>query len=229
MMAFDGVAGGVIEYRKVMGEADGRPFVVEGGLRRARRREEPRRDPLGINWTPSLSAIHWRLHPITEPVGMIDGRDPVSVLVHVVTPFAAYVDRGKTRAELPPEILEAISEALRLTTLSWVKTKNRKARDDRVTQRELDERESRPGGSASKRRPGRSWRRPTLRSSAIGWRTCRCPADHVRGPPPHAAPDGRSLLEALIDVHPAFYCPTTSKRTPKRRPRGRRLRQARPK
>jgi len=62
MMAFDGVAGGVIEYRKVMGEADGRPFVVEVafGVREDAKSRAVIRS--GINWTPSLSAIHWRLH-----------------------------------------------------------------------------------------------------------------------------------------------------------------------
>jgi DNA topoisomerase VI subunit B len=132
-------------YRRILGATEeGRPFVVEAAFAAACD-ERPLTLRYGMNWTPSLSTD--ALGHATE-LGMIERHDPVMLAVHVVTPLVGYTDRGKRTAHLPLEIRSAILAAVIKVTAEWQRLKKRKARDERVTQKELKEL-SRPGKRVS--------------------------------------------------------------------------------
>ncbi len=130
MESLYGAVEGYDGYRVVRGEADGRPFVVEAAMK-MRPTERGLRVVLGLNWTPCLSPhafeqFNWVLHEAT-----LDPSDPFVLAVHVATPYAAFSDKGKTRASLPPAVREAIRGAVLKVAEPHSKMKRRKTREQK--------------------------------------------------------------------------------------------------
>ena len=69
---------------------------------------------------------------------MIDGGDPVTVVLHLVCPGFHYVDRGKSRIAFSDEQQEAITTVLTKVCKKWKSVKSRLRRDERASQRELE-------------------------------------------------------------------------------------------
>ena len=144
----DGCAPESIAYQKKTGMTpEGVPYVVEvaEGVLDARaedadeetdedRHTGPRRRLwIGTNWTPVLKPEEFFARYLGE--NRISLFDPVSVILHLVCPRLAAVDRGKTAFAVPDAIEEAIESALTSVSKQWMALKRHADRQDRVSQR----------------------------------------------------------------------------------------------
>jgi Topoisomerase 6 subunit A/Spo11, Toprim domain len=128
-----------VKHRKVEGEFDGLPFVVEVafGLYAEEWREYRKAEILGLNWAPGLRAPFRELPDLLAKV-RVDEHDPVVVVVHIVCPHFTFTDRGKGALVLPHPMSEALEKAIRAVTRGWKKIKRQADRDDKLSKQQLD-------------------------------------------------------------------------------------------
>jgi len=91
----------IIEYRKVEGESDGMPFILEMafGLYGEKWRDCPKEEIIGLNWSPAIGS------PVEELARMlgaarVDDHDPVVLVMHITCPRFTFTDRGKSAIAL---------------------------------------------------------------------------------------------------------------------------------
>jgi DNA topoisomerase VI subunit B len=127
-----------VTYRRRQGVADGMPFVVEVGFSL---NADPDADwlvPMGINWSPALTIPSHAISSILQELE-IDSYDPVVLAIHLTTPRVAFTDTGKSRADMPPHIQDAIFDAVRLAAKWWTSLKKEERREDRRSDRLAEE------------------------------------------------------------------------------------------
>jgi hypothetical protein len=124
--------------RKVVGEADGLPFVLEvafgihdTGCGRTREAIA------GVNWSPALDAPFRQL-PSLLGEARVDPFDCATILVHLACPRPEFLNRGKGHLVLPPDIEVALKKCVRLVTQQWHDAKRRADREDRLSEVELE-------------------------------------------------------------------------------------------
>lgn len=90
-----------IEYRKVEGESDGLPFILETafGLYGEQWRSAPKEEIIGLNWAPALGAPVKEL-PRMLGAARVDDHDPVVLVMHIACPRFTFTDRGKSAIAL---------------------------------------------------------------------------------------------------------------------------------
>lgn len=94
-------------YRKVTGETDGVPWVVETAF--AWRPNSDRRLITGVNWSPGIINPFRQLGKLGESLDSIlqeqrAGRDePIVLLLHLACPRVTYTDRGKSAVVIAGE------------------------------------------------------------------------------------------------------------------------------
>ena len=127
-----------VKYKRVAGEVDGCPFVLEVACGwNAETEDRGRRVMVGINWTPALSSPFSTLLSILGEA-RVDRGDDVVIWVHLATPRPDFTDRGKSQLSLPLEIKESLSRAVRLVTKVWTGMKLDADRQQRVTDRQRE-------------------------------------------------------------------------------------------
>ncbi len=126
-----------VRYKKLQGEADGVPYVLEVafGVYRAEYAGCPRTVAVGLNWTPTIRQPLVRLADMLG-ASHVDRRDPVAVVMHLACPRLEFTDRGKSALALPSAVLADLQKAVESVTKEF---KQAKRRADRVAERDLDE------------------------------------------------------------------------------------------
>jgi DNA topoisomerase VI subunit B len=130
-----------IRYKKIEGDDDGLPFVIEVAFG-VYTREYQSCDPdiaIGLNWSPSLSLAPIR--QLSQILGeqRIDSHDPIVLLIHLAGPRLDFTDRGKTVLALSECMLTVLDRAIREVTKEWKNAKRQADQTDRVRERELAE------------------------------------------------------------------------------------------
>jgi DNA topoisomerase VI subunit B len=129
---------GSVQYKKVVGDVEGLPFVVEAafGVFDERWSAARRTTSVGLNWTPTITSP---LHQLDAQLGeqRVDRDDPVQLVVHLACPRFAFTDRGKAILALPQAISEALAQAVEHVTRAWKREKNRAAREGKLRARQL--------------------------------------------------------------------------------------------
>ena len=84
---------------------------------------------IGMNWSPSLDGQ--LLFPLINAMGRIDAEpdDPVVIVAHLAYPSPSFMDRSKSRAEIPPAIALAIQSATCKAGERWRKLKAKRERE----------------------------------------------------------------------------------------------------
>ena len=93
------------DYRKVTGETDGVPWVIETAFGWCPGREDeeaPRRIVTGVNWSPGIINPFRQLGPYGESLDTVLSQqratsgEPVVLILHMACPRVEYTDRGKS-------------------------------------------------------------------------------------------------------------------------------------
>ena len=129
--------GASFEYKRIMGDCGGLPYVVEAafgimGVEGA----ETLAETNTLNWSPA----------ITNPWGswytsgaLLDDHDPVHLFFHLACPRLDFTDRGKTRLRLHDDIQNAMELAFKSVTKQWTAHKKRAIRNAQRQDKELQE------------------------------------------------------------------------------------------
>lgn len=131
-----------VRYKRMMGvDGDARPYVIEVAFGVFEDRDKKREVVTGLNFSPCIANPFNRLR-YTSLLGDLEGSyvdhsDPCLVLVHLAAPYLQYSDRGKSAVELPDEVGEAISNAVRLVCVEWDKIETAKIRSHEQAERLL--------------------------------------------------------------------------------------------
>ena len=125
-------------YRKATGTtADGLPYVVETAF--GVTTETERRIVQGFNYTraSSVELPDSVQHALNQT--RADYHDPVQFILHVACPRLEFTDRAKTQITLPQEIETALVKCIGHVGRDWKVTKRKAARDNRVSERNVEE------------------------------------------------------------------------------------------
>src|SRR5262249_11947857 len=123
-----------VRYKRVIGEANGAPFVLEVAFGVKKDDEAQRNVVSGINWTPALCMPMMELPWLLQEM-RVDEDDPAVILFHLATPTVNFTDRGKSRLALPPATKDALKRCLRSVTAAW---KQEKRTAERVSAQRLE-------------------------------------------------------------------------------------------
>jgi DNA topoisomerase VI subunit B len=127
-----------VRYRRLAGEADGLPFVLEVAFGVQAGDGERGRDIVsGVNWSPAFRSPFPQLASLLGE-SRVDHADPAAVLVHLACPRPEFTDRGKAHLAVPPAIGEALEKCLGLVTRSWRDAKRHSDREGRLHQQQLE-------------------------------------------------------------------------------------------
>jgi DNA topoisomerase VI subunit B len=157
-----------VRYKRLTGEADGVPFVLEVALGvHARGREGEREIIAGVNWSPALVCP---FDDLTYQLGemRVDEFDPVTVVVHLACPRLDFTDRGKGKLALPDDVAEALEKCVRSVARQWKDEKRQADREGRLRQQQLE-----------KLRKARQAKRVTLKDAA--WQVMEAAYLHASG------------------------------------------------
>jgi DNA topoisomerase VI subunit B len=124
-------------YKKVLGEIDGLPWVIEVAF--CLTNSDERTLIAGINFSPALR------NPF-QSVGArsLDGLlasqyatydQPVIIFIHLAYPRVQFTDRGKAGAQLPSDCADALADAVLAVTKNWAKQMRAEIRDHNATLR----------------------------------------------------------------------------------------------
>lgn len=139
-MSNSSVAPDSIKYKKVFGETNGVPFVLEvaSGAFAEGYEECDREVTVGLNWSPALKI------PFTELSELLgDARvyslDPFRIFVHLTCPRLDFSDRGKGQLSLTPEIETALKKAIKAATKHITTAKRKADREGRLLDKQLED------------------------------------------------------------------------------------------
>jgi DNA topoisomerase VI subunit B len=127
-----------VRYKRVLGEVDGLPFVLEVALGvNAEDDERGRQIIAGVNWSPALVCP---FDDLTYQLGemRVDEFDPVTVAVHLACPRLDFTDRGKGKLALPDDMAEALEKCVRSVARPWKEEKRQTDREGRLRQQQLE-------------------------------------------------------------------------------------------
>ena len=127
-----------VEYRRVMGDVDGMPYVLEVAFAVKADAEFGRTLRVGINFSPALSQPFTALDNALNET-RCTRHDPVAVLVHLACPAVQFSDRGKSKAILPEPIADDLQRLVKSATARFAKAKRQADRNDRMDARAMDE------------------------------------------------------------------------------------------
>ena len=129
-----------VRYKKIAGEVNGLPFVLEvsTGIYQENHQECRRSLVVGVNWAPTLKIPFEELHPLLAQA-RVDSFDPVVIVVHLACPRLEYTEHGKGALVLPSEIGLSMEKGIRAVTKQWTAAKRQADRDNRVRERQLRE------------------------------------------------------------------------------------------
>ena len=126
------------QYKKIMGDPDGLPFILEAafGVMGGDMAESAFIKTNALNWTPTISTPwdNWRFSDTH-----ISWSDPVHLFIHLACPRLDFTDRGKTRLKLPTEISTALDQAISSVTKKWTALKKKEIRHNRKLHKEREE------------------------------------------------------------------------------------------
>jgi DNA topoisomerase VI subunit B len=137
-----GCAEDSIAYAKRQGD-DGLPFVMEFCFGVKENSEERRRIITGLNFSPTLKPSSYEVDEAVQHM-RIDPGDPVVLVVHLVKPRFEFVDRGKTRVTLSSDMYRDVFSGIASVAKKWKKAKRQADREDRLSQRQINEMRRRP-------------------------------------------------------------------------------------
>lgn len=128
------------QYKRVEGEADGVPFVVEAAL--AWHVEEWEQvggqATVGLNWSPVFKVPAPAISDMLRETE-IDSSDPIQVLIHIACPRFGFLDRGKSTMHLPPPMRDALGKAIASIGKPIKAQKKELKRGERLRQSQLEE------------------------------------------------------------------------------------------
>lgn len=131
-------------YRKVADVTDGIPWVVEVAFAWSPTSTE-RRLVTGVNWSPGILNPFRELGSFGESLDTVlsqqrcDRDEPIILALHLACPRVEYLDRGKSSLVVTEAQADAIIQAVRGVTKSWLK--QRKA-EERSYSAELNRRDA---------------------------------------------------------------------------------------
>ncbi len=88
-----------IDYKRIIGYEDGRPFVVEVSHGVRKKKDADRILRVGMNWTPVLGDDPIPTLSDVIQTQRVDPHEPVTLIAHMANPRFEFVDRGKTRVD----------------------------------------------------------------------------------------------------------------------------------
>ena len=129
-----------VKYKSVSGDIDGLPFILEVafGVYTSEYSGCHGEIATGLNWSPTLQNPFEKLSGILSDV-KIQTWDPVALVVHLACPRLDFTDRGKSKLQLPLEIEEALSKAVKTVTKGFTIQKKKADREDRLYEKQLEE------------------------------------------------------------------------------------------
>ncbi len=147
-------------YRKVAGELDGIPFVVEAAVAETVRAgmlwtgvnfSPTFEDPLAGTLLPGPKVVAYGLQNLLKSAHVVPLPDPfdetptqTAVAVHLVCPALEFLDRGKTRLKVPPAMAADITKALWPVVKDLYQEEERRRKDAARAERDARERERAP-------------------------------------------------------------------------------------
>jgi hypothetical protein len=152
-------------YRKVAGELDGIPIIVEVAVAETVRAgmlwtgvnfSPTFEDPLAGTFLPGPKVATYGLqnflksaHVVPMPNPFDETATKTAVAVHLVCPVLEFLDRGKTRLKVPPAIAAAIAKALWPVVKDLYQAEERRRKDAARAERDAREREWKPSPRCS--------------------------------------------------------------------------------
>jgi DNA topoisomerase VI subunit B len=127
-----------IRYKRVAGEADGLPFVLEVAFGVDREElHSGRAVVVGVNWSPALECPFDELLSLLGEM-RVDEADPVALAVHLALPRPDFTDRGKGALSLPSQVADALEQCVRSVCSKWRQAKRQADRTGRLHQQQLE-------------------------------------------------------------------------------------------
>ena len=114
-----------VRYKKIVGDADDLPFVLEVALGVHEKDDQGgRKIVAGVNWSPALECpFDDLLYELGEM--RLDEDDPITLVVHLACPRLDSTDRGKGNISLPYDVVEAMEKCVRSVARQWKDEKPR--------------------------------------------------------------------------------------------------------
>ena len=147
----DGSGDNTLRYNQTKGiDSRGLPFVVEIAF--AMTKDERLRGlHIGLNWSVPLSnpiqqirfalgegGYHYGLSALLADSRIDIERDPVCLVIHLISPRFNFTDRGKGSVSLTKSFADSLASAVRKTTKDWAAIKKQEERDRRSAARLLE-------------------------------------------------------------------------------------------
>jgi DNA topoisomerase VI subunit B len=141
-----GTADHSFRYHRVIGTADGLPYVVEAAFRRI-----PSGLHVGLNWSAPLddpldtcyleleSSTVRGLDALFATKRISCAEDSITVVLHIAYPRFQFFDRGKGSVNLPQELAQAVSRAVLVVTKEWAAIKRKREREQHTAARQAEE------------------------------------------------------------------------------------------
>jgi DNA topoisomerase VI subunit B len=126
-----------IDYKKVLAEASGLPFVLEVAFGVTRKDHEEGQDLrilAGINWSATPIPPFAQLDSYLSTALVSQGHHVV-VVVHLAIPRPTFRDRGKQSLALPEEIEWALEPSVKYVTKRFTEKRRQEMRSDRADAR----------------------------------------------------------------------------------------------
>jgi hypothetical protein len=129
-----------VEYKSISGESDGVPFIVEVafGCNAKDYAGCGKTEMFGLNWSACLRPPSTRASALLGE-NRIDSFDPVTVVIHLISPRLPIVDRGKSALDLTGEQREALRRCVGAVTKKWKKLKRQADKNNRLNERQIEE------------------------------------------------------------------------------------------
>jgi DNA topoisomerase VI subunit B len=122
-------------YRKVETEHAGLPYVIEVAF--GFRNDGGVHVREGFNFTPAIGASPFQLD-VRLGHAQIETDDPVTVFAHVACPRLDFLDRGKSRVNLPADVSAKLNAMVDAVTAKWTRQKKAEIREHNAYQRRRD-------------------------------------------------------------------------------------------
>lgn len=133
-----GCARDSIRYKRVTGDTEGLPFVLEVAFGVHEDDDQGRREIVaGVNWSPALDCPFDDLAYLLGET-RVDEDDPVTLVAHLAYPRPEFTDRGKGKLSLPADVETALDRCVRSVASPWMKEKRQADRDGRLRQQQLE-------------------------------------------------------------------------------------------